>query len=119
MKVLSINIFTQQYNAKKETQKFSNYPNLAPLKFDTVSFGADFPDGYQSEPWCELGTLEMKQIPKRVRNIITKYISEQYSSQARFDVLDDLSNIENDLRRHSNIENKLLIPLVEKIEKAK
>ncbi len=54
-----------------------------------------------------------------LRNIITKYISEQYSSQARFDVLDDLSNIENDLRRHSNIENKLLIPLVEKIEKAK
>lgn len=54
-----------------------------------------------------------------LRNIITKYISEQYSSSARFDVLDDLSNIENDLRRHSNIENKLLIPLVEKIEKAK
>ena len=40
MKVLSINNFTQQYNAKKETQKCSNYPNLAPLKFDTVSFGA-------------------------------------------------------------------------------
>ena len=40
MKVLSINNFTQQYNAKKETQKCSSYPNLAPLKFDTVSFGA-------------------------------------------------------------------------------
>ena len=40
MKVLSINNFTQQYNAKKETQKYSSYPNLAPLKFDTVSFGA-------------------------------------------------------------------------------
>lgn len=54
-----------------------------------------------------------------LRNIITKYISEQYSSPARFEVLVDLNNIENDLRRHSNIENRLLIPLVEKIEKAK
>lgn len=40
MKVFSINNFTHQYNARKETQKYSSYPNLAPLKFDTVSFGA-------------------------------------------------------------------------------
>ena len=52
-----------------------------------------------------------------LKNIITKYLDEQYSSPFRFELLVDLNNIEKDLRNHSDIENKLLIPLVEKTER--
>ena len=48
---------------------FNCYSAVAANMGDDVKpqYIADFPDGYQSEPWCELGTLEMKQIPKRVK----------------------------------------------------
>ena len=52
-----------------------------------------------------------------LKNIITKYLGEEYSSTLRFELLNDICLIESDLRRHSLIENKLLIPLVEKLEK--
>ena len=53
-----------------------------------------------------------------LKNIITKYLSEEYSSTLRFELLNDIYLIESDLRRHSLIEDKLLIPLVEKLEKS-
>lgn len=52
-----------------------------------------------------------------LKNIIIKYLTEEYSSPLRFELLNDIYSVENDLRKHSLIENKLLIPLVEKLEK--
>ncbi len=52
-----------------------------------------------------------------LKNIITKYLDEKYSSQLRFELLNEIYSVENDLRKHSNIENKLLVPLVEKLER--
>ena len=52
-----------------------------------------------------------------LKNIIAKYLGEEYSSTLRFELLNDIYLIESDLRRHSLIENRLLIPLVEKLEK--
>ncbi len=52
-----------------------------------------------------------------LKNIIIKYIPEEYSSNIRFEILKDIYAVENDLRKHSLIENKLLVPLVEKLEK--
>lgn len=49
-------------------------------------------------------------------NIIIKYLDKGYTSQLRFEILGDINNIANDLLKHSDIENKLLVPLVEKIE---
>ena len=49
-------------------------------------------------------------------NIITKYISEEYSSQLRYEILNEIHYIGNDLAKHSRIEDKLLVPLVEKFE---
>ena len=49
-------------------------------------------------------------------NIIIKYLDKGYTSQLRFEILGDIHNIANDLLKHSDIENKLLVPLVEKIE---
>ena len=53
-----------------------------------------------------------------LKNIIAKYLDERYSSPQRFELLNAIYNVENDLRKHSLIENKLLIPLVEKLEKS-
>ena len=53
-----------------------------------------------------------------LKNIITKYLGEDFSSKLRFELLNDIYLVESDLRRHSLIENKLLIPLVEKLEKS-
>ena len=50
-------------------------------------------------------------------NIIIKYLSGEYASQLRYEILSEIGNIGNDLLKHSYIENKLLVPLVEKIEK--
>ena len=52
-----------------------------------------------------------------LKNIITKYLSEEHSTPQRFELLRDIYNVEKDLRKHSLIENKLLVPLVEKLEK--
>ncbi len=50
-------------------------------------------------------------------NIIIKYLSKDYTSQLRFEILSEIHCIGNDLMKHSDIENRLLVPLVEKIEK--
>lgn len=52
-----------------------------------------------------------------LKNIIIKYIPEEHSSPQRFELLNDIFAVENDLRKHSLIEDKLLIPLVEIMEK--
>lgn len=52
-----------------------------------------------------------------LKNIIIKYLPEEHSSVVRFSLLNDIYAVENDLRKHSLIENKLLIPLVEIMEK--
>ena len=50
-------------------------------------------------------------------NIIIKYLNGEYASQLRFEILAEINSMGNDLLKHSDIENKLLVPLVEKIEK--
>ena len=49
-------------------------------------------------------------------NILIKYLNKEYTSQLRFEILGEIHSIGNDLLKHSDIENKLLVPLVEKIE---
>ena len=53
-----------------------------------------------------------------LKNIIIKYLPEEYSSALRFEILNNIFTVENDLRKHSQIENKLLIPLVEIMERS-
>ena len=51
-----------------------------------------------------------------LKNIIIKYLGEEYSTPQRYALLADIQNLENELSKHSLIENRLLIPLVEKTE---
>ena len=53
-----------------------------------------------------------------LKNIIIKYLPEEHSSALRFEILNNIFTVENDLRKHSQIENKLLIPLVEIMERS-
>ncbi len=51
-----------------------------------------------------------------LKNIIIKYLPDSCSSAMNYEVLSDIFHIEKDLRKHTLIENKLLIPLVSKLE---
>lgn len=52
-----------------------------------------------------------------LKNIIIKYLPEEQSTALRFNLLNDIFAVEADLRKHSLIENRLLIPLVGIMEK--
>lgn len=51
-----------------------------------------------------------------LKNIIIKYLGEEFSSPVRFELLNNIYSVEKDLRKHSLIEDRLLVPLVEKLE---
>lgn len=51
-----------------------------------------------------------------LKNIIMKYLPEDSAPTLRFQILNDIYALDNDLCKHSLIEDKLLIPLVENFE---
>lgn len=52
-----------------------------------------------------------------LKSIIIKYLPENSAADIRNDVLFEIFSLENDLSKHTLIENKILIPLVSKLEK--
>ena len=52
-----------------------------------------------------------------LKNIIIKYLPDNHTSNIKITVLNKIFSIEEDLKKHAMVENKLLIPLVAKIEK--
>lgn len=52
-----------------------------------------------------------------LKSIVLKYLPEDFSVSVRLSVLRDIFEIEADLLRHTLVEDKLLIPLVLKLEK--
>ena len=52
-----------------------------------------------------------------LKNIIIKYLPGTYTSDIRIKVLNEIFKIESDLHKHTLVENKILIPLVSKLEK--
>lgn len=53
---------------------------------------------------------------KDLKNILLKYLPGQFSARARFDLLAEISYVETDHERHTTVEDRLLIPLVLKLE---
>ena len=51
-----------------------------------------------------------------LKSIIIKYLPDSCPAEVRYDVLFDIFRFEEDLSRHTEIENYVLIPLVEKLE---
>lgn len=52
-----------------------------------------------------------------LKNIIIKYLPENCSTEERSDILTDIVLFEEDLTKHTRIENKVLIPYVREIER--
>lgn len=51
-----------------------------------------------------------------LKSIIIKYLPDSCPAGVRYDVLFEICRFEEDLSRHTQIENSVLIPLVEKLE---
>ena len=51
-----------------------------------------------------------------LKSIIIKYLPDSCPAEVRYEVLMDIFRFEEDLSRHTEIENSVLIPLVEKLE---
>ena len=52
-----------------------------------------------------------------LKNILIKYLPEEYDSKEREDLLTEIFLFEEDLTKHTIIEDKILIPFVTEIEK--
>lgn len=52
-----------------------------------------------------------------LKSIVIKYLPESCPAELRHEVLFEIFRFEEDLRKHTEIENSILIPLVEKLEK--
>ena len=52
-----------------------------------------------------------------LKNILIKYFSGNYNQSLCNTVITELSRLENDLKDHTRLENKILIPMVEELEK--
>lgn len=72
-------------------------------------------DGYRIETFEE-NHSNIDEKLQDLKNIIIKYIPEINSSPIRFEVLNNIFQIERDLKKHTMVENKLLIPLVLNLE---
>lgn len=53
-----------------------------------------------------------------LKNIILKYLPDVCDETLRTDALFDIYRLRDDLERHTMMENKILVPLVEKLEEA-
>ena len=51
-----------------------------------------------------------------LKSIIIKYLPDSCPAEVRYEILFDIFRFEEDLTRHTEIENNVLIPLVEKLE---
>ncbi len=51
-----------------------------------------------------------------LKSIIIKYLPESYPSAERIDILNDIFLFEDDLSKHTHIEERILIPFVKNIE---
>ena len=54
-----------------------------------------------------------------LKSIVIKYLPEDFSYSAKIAVLKDIFEIEADLLRHTILEDRLLIPLVKRLEKGR
>lgn len=82
---------------------------------EAVLAGGNVADGYRIETF-EDNHSDIDEKLSDLKNIIVKYLPESCPSELRFEVLHEIFRLEEDLCKHTQIENEVLIPLVQKIE---
>lgn len=82
---------------------------------ESLSTGGTPVEGYHIEQFGH-NHSNIEEKLNDIKNIVLKYLPEGCAVTSRHQVLTDIFRIEKDLDRHTEIENLILIPLVEKLE---
>ena len=110
-----IDRFFDDYQAEVDNHFAYEEETVFPYIESLISGGARV-DGYNNDQFGHNhGNIEDKL--NDIKNIVLKYLPESSAVAERHAVLEDIFRIEKDLDRHTEIENRILIPLVAKLEK--
>ncbi|MBR5454623.1 MAG: hemerythrin domain-containing protein [Rikenellaceae bacterium] len=110
-----IDRFFDDYQAEVDNHFAYEEETVFPYIESLISGGARV-DGYNIDQFGHNhGNIEDKL--NDIKNIVLKYLPESSAVAERHAVLEDIFRIEKDLDRHTEIENRILIPLVAKLEK--
>ncbi len=109
-----IDRFYDDYQA--EVDKHFAYEDEVVFPYiDALVAGERFEQGYSIDMF-EHNHSNIEDTLRDLKNIVLKYLPESCDSGVRYEVLNDIIRIETDIERHTEIENRILIPLVEKLE---
>jgi len=110
-----LNKFYDDYD--EEIQKHLDYEeNIVFPYIKSIEDGSTKSDGKFRIKDFEENHSNIEEKLHDLKNIVIKYLPESASQQYRINVLNEIFKIESDLNKHSDIENKILIPLVSKYE---
>jgi regulator of cell morphogenesis and NO signaling len=108
-----LNKFYDDYD--EEVQKHLDYEENTVFPYITSLVSGNKNDRFRIKDF-EKNHSNIEEKLHDLKNIVIKYLPESASQQSRINVLNEIFKIENDLNKHSIIENKILIPLVSKYE---
>lgn len=100
---------------RSEVRAHFRYEEEVVLPYVTALCEGRSPEGYR------IGTFEdvhedLEDKIQDLKNIVIKYLPGNAPFRSRYALLEDIFRFADELRRHSCIENSLLIPLAHKIE---
>ena len=108
-----LNKFYDDYDS--EVKKHFEYEEFSVFPYIESLLGGNNDEIYKIRNFEDNHTNVEEKL-NDLKNIIIKYLPETYTSNIRIKVLNEIFKIESDLRRHAMVENKILIPLVTKLE---
>ena len=109
-----IDRFWDDYQAEVDNH-FAYEEDIVFAYIESLTRGGKPIDGYSIEQFGH-NHSNIEDKLNDMKNIIIKYLSETSAMSERHAVLEDIFKIDIDLGRHTEIENRILIPLVEKLE---
>lgn len=111
-----INRFYDNYDS--EVNNHFNYEETTVFPYiESLINKNEYRDQNYSIEHFEKNNSNIEETLDDLKNIIIKYLPEEISNLYRYKVLKNIFIIERDLKKHSLVENKILIPLVSKFEK--
>ena len=112
--------FFEEY--KKEVAEHINYENDISFPYILSLFKAGLDNGdIKEQSMYSIGDFkehhdDIEDKLTDLKNLLIKYLPQKKDKKARRKILIDLFELEHDLRIHTEIEDKILIPQIERIE---
>lgn len=110
-----INKFYDKYDAEVANHFAYEEEQVFPYIESLIGTGKERNTEYSIETFEE-NHSNIDEKLNDLKSIVIKYIPEELSCPVRYEVVYNIYKIERDLNKHSLIEDKLLIPLVSKLE---